>query len=132
MASGWRPATRWRRTLRWALSLAGVGALAFIISTLDFGALNDTLREADVWLLVGAIALGLPFIWMKGLRWGSVLELLGHKLPWTVTVRLYAAGLFAGYATPGQVGEVAKIAYLDRYGCPRPVGLLSVVGDRLI
>ena len=132
VASGWRPATRWRRPLRWALNLAGVGALAFIISTLDFGALKDTLRGANVWLLAGALAIGVPFISMKGLRWGRLLELLGHRLPWTVTVRLYAAGLFAGYATPGQVGEVAKVAYLERYGCPVRVGLLSIVGDRLI
>ena len=121
-----------RPGLRWAFRLIGVGLLAYVLSTTDLDGIVAAARDIDVGMLLGALAAGIAFIWIKGIRWALVLRLLGKTLPWLSAVRLFAVGLFAGYVTPAQLGEFTKVMYLDRYGIGRLQGLASVIGDRLI
>ena len=78
-----------------------------------------------------ALSLGLALVayWGRARRWSLLLERSGVRLPPMESYRLTLVGTFYGLATPGRVGEFARILHLE---APRSETLPSVVWDRVV
>lgn len=72
---------------------------------------------SSVGLAGTAVALGLSLLnyVLRFVRWQRYLRLLGHKVPWWPSLRIYMAG-FALTTTPAKAGELVRSIFLKRFG----------------
>lgn len=77
------------------------------------------------------IALTLLTYVVRFARWQWLLHHLGHRPPVMRSLPAYVAG-FAFAATPGKVGELIRIRYLQPLGVPAPHTLSAFVCERLL
>ena len=78
--------------------------------------------------LAACVALALVGYWGRARRWALLLERSGVAISAATSYRLTLVGTFYGLATPGRVGEFARILHV---GAPRVDTLPSVVWDRV-
>lgn len=125
------------RTRAWLLRIAGTLAFLGLLVWLDLsGALPleqvwAALTNADPWPVALSIALYVPFLIAKALRWRLVASATGVPLSWGDAWRIYGIGLAAGTFTPGQAGDALKAWYVQRKGYTLARGLAGSVLDRL-
>lgn len=111
-----------------ALSVLLVIALVLLFKV-DLGETLAILANANVILVLLAVAGFVPFLAVKAWRWQIILRDLGVPIPFSQALRLYALGLGAGMITPGNVGDAIKVAYFRERGFSQSV--ISVVLDRV-
>jgi len=130
--------TRHAAVAFWLVSLAYVGLLFW----LDLG--EGQFSQLDELLMTMPMLLGcaLTALLLRGLRWQWLLTRAGHPTGTTKGLLAYFAG-FAFTATPGKVGELVRIRYLQPMGVPaariisafvfeRTLDLLVVLGIALL
>ncbi|WP_025129330.1 lysylphosphatidylglycerol synthase transmembrane domain-containing protein [Pseudomonas sp. PH1b] len=76
-------------------------------------------------LLMSLLNYGLRF-----LRWQSYLKVLGYKVPWRSSLKIYLAG-FALTTTPGKAGEALRGVLLKRWGVPYLQSFAAFFSERL-
>ncbi len=118
--------------MRQLIRLAGFLLLGVIIWRSDTDALGAVLSEARGGLLLAAFGLSLISLFFKALRWNAMLGAQGFKYSFHRAFIVYLAGIYIGLATPGRLGELARLLYVKRdFNVNAGVGLSSVVVDRL-
>jgi glycosyltransferase 2 family protein len=117
---------------RWLVRLIGVAMFALLLSRLELSQLRQILQRTDATAVAVAIALVVPFFALKSWRWQLLLERAGIRISIWQSLWLYFVGLFAGYATPGQVGEAVKAMYLARAGHAVGPALATIALDRIL
>lgn len=130
--------TRYAETAFWLVSLAYVGLLFW----LDQG--KGRFSQLDELFMTMPMLLGcaLVALILRGLRWQWLLARAGHSTGTARGLLAYFAG-FAFTATPGKVGELVRIRYLQPMGVPaarvvsafvfeRTLDLLVVLGIALL
>ncbi|MFN0072779.1 MAG: YbhN family protein [Chloroflexota bacterium] len=117
---------------RWLIRLVGVGLFVLVLSRLELAQLGQLLRRTDGLAVALAIVLVFPFFVLKSWRWQLLLKRAGIHVSLWRSLWLYFVGLFAGYATPGQVGEAVKAVYLARAGHPMGPALATIALDRIL
>jgi uncharacterized protein (TIRG00374 family) len=117
---------------RWLVRLIGVAIFAVLLSRLEVAQLQQILQRTDGIAVGIAIALVVPFFALKSWRWQLLLERAGIRISIGQSLWLYFVGLFAGYATPGQVGEAVKAMYLSRSGHALGPALATIALDRIL
>lgn len=120
-----------RVLLSWLLRLIGPALLLWFIVTSDLNLLWQTMRSADLVLVLWSLALLPPFIIIKSWRWIQIMRAMNLSLDLPTACALYMVGIFYGTTTPGQAGDLLKAMYLRERGQPTAPALLSVVLDRL-
>ena len=120
-----------RPLLRLGLRLLGPALLLYFLATTDLTKLWSILLETDPFSMGLSVALVVPFLLLKGLRWKLILD--AWKIPIGIgdATALYSVGIFLGVMTPGQAGDAVKAWYLRQRGQSLTAGLASVVVDRL-
>jgi uncharacterized protein (TIRG00374 family) len=116
----------------WLVRLIGVAIFALLLSRLELAKLQQILQRTDALAVAVAIALVVPFFVLKSWRWQLLLERAGIRVSVWQSLWLYFIGLFAGYATPGQVGEAVKAMYLARAGHAMRPALATIALDRIL
>ncbi|MDO4231464.1 MAG: lysylphosphatidylglycerol synthase transmembrane domain-containing protein [Lautropia sp.] len=109
------------------LTLLYLGTLIWIDSSKQVFAQLPRLWSA----LSVMIALTLLTYVVRFARWQWLLHRLGHRPPMLQSLLAYVAG-FAFSATPGKVGELIRIRYLQPLGVPAPHTLGAFVCERLL
>jgi glycosyltransferase 2 family protein len=117
---------------RWLIRLIGIAIFLVLLSRLDVGQLQQMLQRTDGFAVALAIGLVIPFFALKSWRWQLLLERAGINVSIGQSLWLYFIGLFAGYATPGQVGEAVKAMYLARSGHAMGPALATIALDRIL
>ena len=117
---------------RWLVRLIGVAVFALLLSRLELSQLQQILQRTDATAVAVSIALVVPFFALKSWRWQLLLERAGIRISLWQSLWLYFVGLFAGYATPGQVGEAVKAVYLARSGHAVGPALATIALDRIL
>jgi glycosyltransferase 2 family protein len=121
----------------WALRIGGTLLFVALLVWLDLrgdlrlGDIFGTLGRANVPLAALSIALYVPFLVVKAVRWRIVSGNMKMPLSWGQAWRIYAIGLAAGTFTPGQAGDALKAWYVQRIGYPLGRALGGSVLDRL-
>jgi len=120
----------WRR-FPWG-KLFGPLLLIVLLWQVDFGALARTMGQADWRFVIGAIALNVPMVLCKSLRWQALMRPQSIHYSTLNAYLAYFGSLFIGLLTPGRLGEFVKALHVSR-DCNIPLAraLSSVLVDRL-
>lgn len=119
------------KTSRW-LRLFGLGLFVLLIWNTNLETSLAVLRQTAFPLMVIAVALNIPQIFLKSFRWRYLLNSQGIKYGiWQVTLA-YFGSIFIGLLTPGRLGEFARAVYISS-DCNVSTGgsFASVLADRL-
>jgi uncharacterized membrane protein YbhN (UPF0104 family) len=112
--------------LQVAVSAVLLVALARKVPLADAASALARVRPGTI---VTCVALALIGYWGRARRWALLLERSGVSITPLESYRLTLVGTFYGLATPGRVGELARIVHV---GAPRSDTLPSVVWDRVV
>jgi len=113
------------------LRIIGLVIFVIIISKLDFVKLKEIIIEADISLLLLAVFLNIPVLFIKAARWKLVLGYSGSKISMKNSLLYNTSGIFLGIITPGRIGELAKVFYLKNESISYSKGITSVIIDRM-
>lgn len=114
--------------------MLGVGLFVLILLRIDWSKLTRTLfleTRQNLAFFLFALILLIPLIYIKVTRWRLILRDLGIEITQKEGLTYYFIGLFAGSATPGQLGEFIKTVYLSKKGHPGGASFFSVLYDRV-
>lgn len=125
------PPTRKRR-FSW-LSLIGPVLLLVLLWQLDTARLLAVIQRADWRLLLLAVALNLPMVLLKSLRWQALMYAQQISYHLGSAYLAYFGSIFIGFLTPGRLGEFVKALHVSR-DCRVSIGqaFSSVLVDRLL
>lgn len=113
--------------------LIGIGAIVWLISSIDGNEAWSTLRRASAgWLVVAMAAqIGSKGCWLY--RWKELLDSVGQARSTAELARLVLLGLFFNNFLPSSVGgDVARGIGLASLGVPRATAAASVLADRVV
>ena len=118
---------------RWILRLLGPLGLVWVIYRLDRpAAVLDLLARAEWWLVGLALLLNIVNVELKVERWRLLLRERGIEYDRVRARVAFLSSSYAGFVTPGRVGDVLRAEYLRREkGVAWHEGVLSVVVDRV-
>lgn len=123
---------RARRPWAWALRLVGLGLLAFVLARLNLAQVYALLRQADPLLVTLSLALLIPLIWLKTVRWQIILAAQGVRYAAWPALLAYFGSLFVGFLTPGRLGEFVKAFHVQHEcGVSGALAFATVLADRL-
>jgi uncharacterized protein (TIRG00374 family) len=115
----------------WLRSL-GLLLLAFLLWRLDRNAITETLRRSDLRLVALSVAGIVPLILVKTVRWQRILAAQSIRFALWPALLAYFSSLFAGFLTPGRLGEFVKALHVQRAGAASSAtAFASVLADRL-
>ncbi len=120
--SGWR-----FRALLLVVLLSAAGYLAFSL----WGGWQEVVAAiARVGIMGIAITLALSLVnyGLRFLRWQKYLALLGHRVYWPESLRIYIAG-FGLTVLPVKVGETIRSVFLKRHGVSYPESLAAYFSE---
>lgn len=121
-----------KRTYKWLIRLAGVALFAYILLfRIELSGLGSLLSKLRILPLLLAIVLAIPVIFIKASRWRILLGDMAPPLSSKRAFSLYAVGLFAGHATPGQLGEFSKALFMKKLGYTYHTSIISILFDRI-
>lgn len=120
----------WRlRALILSIVVATAGYLAFSL----WGGWEEVVAAfVQIGLLGTLIALSLSLVnyGLRFGRWQLYLAQLGHRVPWSPSLRIYLSG-FALTTTPGKAGEAFRGVLLKQRGVPFPATFAAFISERL-
>ena len=122
-----------KNVLTYIISLAVAGGLLwFVFKDIDLKAMFAAIGQAN-WVWVGVYAaILLVAHWVRGLRWGMLLEpVAGHRPTPTNTMLSVLTNYFANLLVP-RMGEVTRCGTMNRLeGVPVNMSLGTVVAERI-
>lgn len=123
--------TRLRVSKNW-LRLIGIALLIFLLWHVDLPRMAEVLRHAAPALVIIAILLNVPQIFLKAFRWRFLLHSQGIEYGILPASLSYFGSIFIGLLTPGRLGELVKTAHVSQ-DCkvPKARAFSSVLVDRL-
>lgn len=123
--------SNWKLKVPW-LRLIGLLLLGLLFWKLDIQGLGRVLQGTNWHLLLVAVTLNLPMVFLKSLRWQQLMRTQEIIYPIGKAYLAYWGSIFVGFLTPGRLGEFVKALYISR-DCNVPVGrgLASALVDRL-
>jgi len=115
------------------LVLQSIGIILFIliITRLNLSQVFDLLSHANPIYFILANLLFIPLLIVKSIRWQSLMSVLSIKYSIGNSIIIYAASIFLGSITPGNVGDFIKTFYLTGDDHPLSKSFASVFLDRL-
>lgn len=120
--SGWR-----YRALLLVVLASAAGYLAFSL----WGGWRDVARamaRAGLAGVTAALSLSLVNYGVRFVRWQKYLALLGHRVHWQESLRIYIAG-FGLTILPGKVGEAIRSVFLVNHGVSYPESLAAFFSE---
>lgn len=120
----------WRlRALILSIVAATAGYLAFSL----WGGWEEVVAAfVQIGVMGTLIALSLSLVnyGLRFGRWQLYLSQLGHRVPWSPSLRIYLSG-FALTTTPGKAGEAFRSVLLKPHGVPFPTTFAAFISERL-
>lgn len=117
---------------KWALRSIGLALFVFLLVRYQVLESLLSLDMASAGLLLAAIALNVPQIVLKVVRWRYLLSVQGIRYPQLPATLAYFGSIFIGLLTPGRLGEFIKSVHVQRdCGVSSGRAFSSVLADRL-
>lgn len=120
--SGWR-----FRALLLTVLLSAAGYLVFSIWGGWHEVVAAIVRVGFTGIAI-ILALSLVNYGVRFVRWQKFLALLGHRVYWSESLRIYIAG-FGLTILPGKAGETIRSVFLKHHGVPYPQSLAAFFSD---
>mgnify|MGYP006287276841 CR=1 FL=1 len=125
--------SRWRRwSLALRLAIAG-GLLAFLLSGVDYGKMDEVVRQARPLWLASAFFLLFAIRLLMGLRWYVVLKAYGIAVNLSEVLDVFFTSMFFGQMLPGLLGGDLVRGYrlMKSHGHKKNIAA-SLLFDRLL
>lgn len=121
----------WKFALGIAVALA---LMTYLILKSKPELIWESLVNANIALIFGAIGCTFVLFIIKTIRWQLVLKPHGYNIPFSQALRLVLIGTFGSSITPAKIGDVLRAVYLSKERKEIKMGLsvFSVVFDRLL
>ncbi len=119
--------------LRWVGTLLALVLLIYLLSQQGWYEIIYAFRQVPLWRFL--LALGLTFISRFAVtgRWHILLRSAEINIPFSQTLQITFAGLFASNFLPTTIGgDVIRLGGVIRFGYDRAISLASLVVDRLV
>jgi uncharacterized protein (TIRG00374 family) len=125
------PHNRALRRISW-LRILGPILFIYLLIRVGFTEVLEILRHARFLDILAAVALILPLILIKTLRWQGILRAQGIHMSLRAAFLAYFASLFIGFLTPGRLGEFVRAFYVrEAVQGKSGIAFSSVLVDRL-
>lgn len=119
-----------KEKIKW-LQLLGLILFIFILSTLDFSSVgNQLVNFGWAWLIVYAVSMSLMLLF-KVLRWKTALTKQGINYSVGKVFSINVITTFWGMITPGRLGELGKVIFLQKDNYSLAKSSVSIIIDRL-
>ncbi len=112
------------------LPLAGVAIFAYLVFSIDLGAVAYSLLGMDPLLFLASLAVMALVVLVRAWKWGLLAGAYGSRYTFSQIMKAWSIGFSIGMITPGKVGELSKSCYLGKDSVGR--SLTSVAADRII
>jgi len=117
-------------------SLLGLAVTVFLLwlafRNVQWGAVLEALRNANIPLLLVAVVVGQFMFPLRARRWRPILDPVAPKLPFGVLWRSTAIGMMANHLLPARIGELVRAFALSRMTpVPFSASFASLVVDRV-
>lgn len=114
------------------LRLVGIIILCVILSRIDLTKIISCLTKVNISLLIFVVLLNVTQIFLKSYRWNRLLQKQSIQYNLKDSFLVYLSSIYAGFITPGRLGEFVKAVYLKSdKGISLSRGMSSVLLDRL-
>lgn len=115
------------------LTYLGITLFAYILTTLNLSALLENMNKIHFIYLLLAFLLNVPMIYFKSYRWKLILSDQKILLTSKQAFEYYMSSLYLGFVTPGRLGELSRVFYIEQNFKDTKFGSLfsSVITDRL-
>lgn len=123
---------RKEETVEVMVSLIGIFLLVYLIWSVNFKEVIDSIRGADFLLLTSAILPIFVRIPLNTYKWKILAKDQNLDVKYLKMVRFYLIGFFFANATPGGVGNYIRVKFLHDQEKDISVSISNVVIDNLI
>ena len=117
--------------IKYLIRLIGLGIFVYIVTIIDFSklcAITGVLRW--YYLTIAAFFMFLQ-IFIKSQRWRSINEILNIRIPISNIIKVSAIAGLLGSVTPGRLGELVKVRFINNYSTSQMSIWIGVIIDRL-
>ncbi len=111
-----------------------LGLMTYLILSSDSKLILQSLVNANIALIFGAIGCTFLLFIIKTIRWQLVFKPHGYSIHFFQAMRLVLIGSFGSSITPAKIGDVLRAVYLSKEQKEIKMGLsvFSVIFDRLL
>ena len=113
------------------LPLFGIIVFVLILWNLDLSRVFQSFADLNAYFLLMALALQVPIITLKALKWKILIRSYSVDFPMVRAVTSWLVGFSIGIMTPGRMGDLARAYYL-KGRLPLGKSLTTVIADRII
>jgi glycosyltransferase 2 family protein len=113
------------------IKIIGLILFVFILTRLDLEKAAKGLVNFKWIYLFVYVALSVLMQLFKSFRWNTLLKKQGIKYQLKKVYKINVFTSFLGLITPGRLGELSKVVYLQEDGVPFSISIVSVLIDRI-
>lgn len=115
------------------LPVIGIALFIYILFSVGLDKIVSTFLAADLFFLLLTLLLVIPTMFIQTFKWDYLLKNQGINLPFWYLFKVYWIGLFYGAITPGKLGSLIRISYIqEKTGKNFGESSQSVILDRLM
>lgn len=119
--------------LRWVGTLAALLLLLYLLKQQGWQEIWQAVQRVSLWRLLAALLLMIISRLAVCGRWHVLLRSAGLPIPWSESMRVTFAGLFASNFLPTTIGgDVVRLAGLAQLRYDPALGAASLITDRLV
>ena len=115
-----------------SISLVGIFLLFYLLWSIDFRKIIDTISKANLYLIILSTLLLLVRIPLSVYKWNILARDQGVDVGYLKMMKLYLIGFFFTNVTPGGVGNYIRVKFLHDLGRDFGVAISNIVIDILI
>ncbi|MCX6170073.1 MAG: lysylphosphatidylglycerol synthase transmembrane domain-containing protein [Ignavibacteriales bacterium] len=113
------------------IKIFGILLFIYIITKIDISKVLTEIKNFNLWWLLLYLFCYVFMVLMKSIRWRTLLISQDIYLPLSKVISINIMANFWGIVTPGRIGELSKIAYLQKDELTFSKSIVSVIIDRL-
>lgn len=111
--------------------IIGIGIFVFILFKINFSQFVGIWHKIDIVFVLAGLFFVVVEIIVRAAKWMYLLRFFSIPIPFGQSVTVFWVGLFIGMVTPGKLGDILKVYFLDVAENSRLRALLSVVLERV-
>lgn len=122
----------WKKIYKhWYIIIGIIIFLYIIFYLVDISEIKNIIIKSNIFLISLAFFLVIIMILLQSWRWNYLKKIQGLKYSLSDSFLIFCAGVFWGIITPGRLGDIIKIVYLQKDGSSVGKSAVSVIIDRL-
>jgi len=111
--------------------IIGIGIFVFILFKMNLSQFVGIWNKINIVFVLAGLLFVIVEIIFRAVKWKYLLQFFSIPIPLGQSVKVFWIGLFIGMVTPGKLGDILKVYFIDVAENSRLRALLSVVLERV-